>query len=225
MAYRSNMFWGVVAPALTCQVAIIQPALAQDALFVAYPPANHTTVSDRIFFIGTGRPNSDVLINGDPITERSPAGHFAPTVPLAIGQNQFTITQGSESITFNITRNSLEPPQPNGIAFAEGTLEPSRSLARQPGELICFGAVAPPQAQVNVNLAGQVIPLSPQPSNVELPPNYAVLTNQTEPYAIRAAQYGGCATFNQPRNFGNPEFQLTLNGQTITQAGSGPIEI
>ncbi|MEL6131477.1 MAG: N-acetylmuramoyl-L-alanine amidase, partial [Cyanobacteria bacterium J06628_4] len=106
---------GVIVPAL--QFTIVQPAMAQDSLFVAYPPANHTTVSDRIFFIGTANPGSDVLLNGNPIAERSPAGHFAPTLPLAIGNNRVTITQGSESLTFNITRNSLEPPQPNGIAF------------------------------------------------------------------------------------------------------------
>ncbi|MEM6772615.1 MAG: SH3 domain-containing protein, partial [Bacteroidota bacterium] len=194
-------------------------------LFVAYPPVNHTTVSDKIFFIGTGSPDSDVLINGAPIAERSPAGHFAPSLPLAIGQNQFTLTQGNESIVLNITRNSLEPPQPNGIAFAEDTLEPSRSLARQPGELLCFGAVAPPQAQVSVAVAGQTIPLSSQSDSVELPPNYAVLTEQTEPYTLTSARYGGCATFTQPGNFGTPEFQLILNGQTVTQAGGGPIEI
>ncbi|EKV03929.1 N-acetylmuramoyl-L-alanine amidase [Leptolyngbya sp. PCC 7375] len=223
MANRWKTLAGALVPALTCQFAIVHPAMAE--LFVAYPPSTHTTVSDRIFFIGTGAPDGDVLINGTPITDRSPAGHFAPTVPLAIGQNQFTITQGGESITFNITRDSLEPPQLNGIAFAENTLEPNRSIARQPGELVCFEAVAPPQAQVAVNLAGQNIPLRAQPSSFELPPNYAVLTEQTEPYALNAAQYGGCATFNQPRNFGIPEFQLTLNGQTITQAGSGSIEI
>lgn len=223
MANRWHMLMGTVVPALTCQFAIVHPTMAE--LFVAYPPSNHTTVSDRIFFIGTGNPDSDVLINGNPVADRSPAGHFAPTLPLTIGQNQFTITQGSESITFNITRDSLEPPQPNGIAFAENTLEPSRSLARQPGELICFGAVAPPQAQVAVNLASQLIPLSPQTNNIELPPNYAVLTEQTEPYELSAAQYGGCATFSEPQNFGTPEFQFTLNGQTVTQAGSGTIEI
>ncbi|NEQ52461.1 MAG: N-acetylmuramoyl-L-alanine amidase [Leptolyngbya sp. SIO3F4] len=225
MANRWPMFLGAIAPVLTCQFATIQPVMAQNSLFVAYPPSNHTTVSDRIFFIGTGNPDRDVLINGELIAERSPDGHFAPTLPLAIGQNYFTISQANESLTFTITRNSLEPPQPNGVAFAEGTLEPSRSLARQPGELICFGAVASPQANVSVNLRGQTVSLSPKADGVELPPNYAVLTEQTDPYAISAAQYGGCATFNQPGNFGTPEFQLTLDGQTITQAGSGPIEI
>ena len=223
MANRWSMLAGAVAPALT--FAIIQPAMAEPALFVAYPPSNHTTASDRIFFIGTGAPDSDVLINGNPITDRSPSGHFAPTLPLDIGTNQFTLTQGNESITFNITRNSLEPAQPNGVAFADGTIEPSRSLARQPGELICFGAVGPPQANVAVSLRGQTIPLSPQVSNIQLPPNYAVLTEQTEPYVLNSDRYGGCATFNQPGNMGTPEFQLTLNGQTITQAGGGPIEI
>lgn len=236
MANRWGMM-GAIASALVGQFAITQPAVAHSTaqtttaqttaetqLFVAYPPLNHTTVSERIFFIGTGDPDRDVLINGERITERSPDGHFAPTLPLAIGQNHFTISQGGESVIFTITRNSLEPPQPNGIAFAEGTLDPSLSLARQPGELICFSAVAPPQADVTVNLQDQTVPLSSH-SSIELPPNYAVLTEQTDPYALSSAQYGGCATFNQPGNFGTPEFQLTLNGQTVTQAGGGPIEI
>ncbi|MEM1254891.1 MAG: N-acetylmuramoyl-L-alanine amidase [Cyanobacteria bacterium P01_H01_bin.21] len=223
MANRWDILIGTLVPAVTCQVLVIQPAMAE--LFVAYPPVNHTTTSDQIFFIGTGAPDSDVLINGNPITERSPAGHFAPTLPLALGQNRFTLTQGDETLILNITRSSLEPPQPNGVAFAEGTIEPANSLARQPGELICFSAVAPPQAQVSVNLADQTIPLAAQNNSIELPPNYAVLTEQTEPYTLSATQYGGCATFNQPRNFGNPDFQLTLDGQTITQEGNGPIEI
>ncbi|MEO0541918.1 MAG: N-acetylmuramoyl-L-alanine amidase, partial [Cyanobacteria bacterium P01_A01_bin.105] len=164
-AYGLVVGWGAIStvqPALAqAQVSDPQPDSRPDSLFVAYPPSNHTTVADQIFFIGTGDPNGDVLINGEPVADRSPAGHFAPTLPLTLGENRFTLTQGSESITLNITRRSLEPPQPNGIAFAEGTLEPSQSLARQPGELICFGAVAPPQAQVVVNLASQTIPLSP----------------------------------------------------------------
>jgi hypothetical protein len=67
------------------------PAAPSTDLQVVYPPADHTTGADRIFFIGTGDPNAAVLINGTAmapawtIAPRSPDGHFAPTLPLAIG--------------------------------------------------------------------------------------------------------------------------------------------
>jgi hypothetical protein len=40
------------------------PAAPSTDLQVVYPPADHTTGADRIFFIGTGDPNAAVLING-----------------------------------------------------------------------------------------------------------------------------------------------------------------
>lgn len=67
--------------------------------------------------------------------------------------------------------------------------------------------------------------MAPVPSSVELPPNYAVLTEQTEPYSIGATTYGGCATFNRSGSLGTPEFILTQNGRTVTQTGGGPVEI
>ena len=102
MSKHWSMVLGGVAPALTVSL-FATPAMAE--LFVAYPPVNHTTVSDKIFFIGTGSPGSDVLINGMPIAERSPAGHFAPSLPLNLGQNQFTLTQGNESIILNTIKH------------------------------------------------------------------------------------------------------------------------
>ncbi|MEM9908354.1 MAG: N-acetylmuramoyl-L-alanine amidase, partial [Cyanobacteria bacterium P01_D01_bin.44] len=59
----------------------------------------------------------------------------------------------------------------------------------------------------------------------ELPPNYAVLTDQTAPIEVTATQYGGCATFNQPGDFGSPEFRLTLDGETVSQVGAGSVSI
>ncbi|NEP16906.1 MAG: N-acetylmuramoyl-L-alanine amidase [Leptolyngbya sp. SIO4C1] len=221
---RLSWINGVALGSVIGIVGLSQPGFAE-SLFVAYPPGNHETVADRIFFIGTADPNADVRINGQIIDNRSSDGHFAPTLPLAMGDNTFTLTQGDETLTLSITRLPLTPPQPQGVAFAEGTLTPARDLARLPGELICFGAIAPPQADVSVLLTNRQIPLQPQPASAELPPNYAVLTSQTAPIEVAATQYAGCATFNQPGSFGIPEFRLTLAGQTISQSTESSLEI
>jgi N-acetylmuramoyl-L-alanine amidase len=206
-------------------LTMMQPSFAEQSLSVVYPPADHQTVADRIFFIGTASPNAEVQINGQVIENRSPNGHFAPTLPLILGNNTFTLTHQGESLTLTVTRLPATPSPPEGVAFAEQTLLPNSSLTRRPGELICFSAVAPPQAEVSVLLADQRIPLRPRSLGVALPANSAVLTNQTAPIETAAPEYAGCATFNQPGHFGIPEFQLTLKGQTLAQAGAGPIEI
>ncbi|NEQ29715.1 MAG: N-acetylmuramoyl-L-alanine amidase [Leptolyngbya sp. SIO4C5] len=220
-----QFFWGT-GLAATSLLVVNAPSLAQQSLFVAYPPANHETVADRIFIIGTAAPDAQVQINGEPIANRSPAGHFAPTLPLALGENTFTLTQGSESLTLNITRRPNGPQPPAGVAFAPDSLSPAVDITRLPGELICFGAIAPANATVTATLAGQTFPLEAQQTLVELPPNSAVLTDQNDPYAINSAvQYEGCTVATQPGNLGIPQFQLALSGQQVSQSGTGSIAV
>ncbi len=208
------------------QTAMIQPAAAQDAtdLFVAYPPPTHETVADRIFFIGTADPNEPVTINGQAIENRSGDGHFAPTLPLELGENTFMLIQGDESVTLQITRVSSEPPLPDGVGFAEGTISPAADMARMPGELVCLSAIATPEAIVTATLGNQTISLTPQTS-VDLPPNSSVLTDQTAPVALTAAEYAGCVAPTEPGNLGNPSFSLTAQGQTASAKASGQISI
>jgi len=210
---------------------LFPPLLAQaeiqsspNSLFVAYPPTEHETVADRIFFIGTANPDQPVIINGQVIENRSGDGHFAPTLPLQMGQNTFTLVQGEQSVTLNITRSSIEPPVPEGIGFAEGTLMPAQNIARLPGELICLSAIASPNAQVSAKLGNSSIALTPQTS-VDLPPNSAVLTDQTAPVALNATEYAGCMMPTEPGNLGTPTFAVTAQGQTVTAQAPGQISI
>lgn len=206
-------------------LAAIAPSFAQSSLFVAYPPDQHETVADRIFFIGTAAPDTAVTINGQVIENRSEDGHFAPTLPLEIGENQFALAQGDQTLTLTIVRLAAAPPLPEGVGFAAGTLMPATDIARLPGELICFSAIATPQAQVSVTLGPQQIPLQPQTSQVALPPNSAVLTNQTAPVEVSATEYAGCAMANAPGDLGVPQFTLTAQGQTVSSPGPGTVSI
>ena len=208
------------------------PAWAEQPLFIAYPPAAHQTTADKIFLIGSAPPAGEVLVNGKAIA-RSPAGNFAPSFPLQLGENRFTVRYQDREIQIKVTRQSTEPVLPTGLAFAKDSLNPAVDIAKMPGELICFGAIAPPNATVSVQLGNETIPLLSQSQDVQLPSNSAVLTQQDRPTPPTPLEQGGgnprkyqgCAKADSPGDLGIPEFQLTMNGQTTTQASQGKVSI
>ena len=235
-------------------VAIASVAVAAQPLLVAYPPANHKTTADRIFLIGTAPPPGQVSVNGNQIS-RTAAGHFAPTFPLQLGENVFTLRYENQEVKIKVTRQSNQPEVPVGLAFAKDSLTPKVDVASLPGEYICFGAIAPANAQVSVKLAGVTIPLKAR-SQVELPDNKSVLLGENSPIEKGGSeQYQGCAKTppNPPElrggnesnaalarggnesnsslpkgekiDLGVPLFELTMNDRTISQQGTGKISI
>ncbi len=200
-------------------------ALAEPSLIVVFPQTNYQTSAQKIFFLGTAPPNGQVLINSKPIT-RSKAGHFSPSFPLQLGENLFTVRRQNQELKIKVIRLNTSPELPQGVAFAKDSLTPAVDIARLPGEVICFGAIAPPNANVSVTLANQTIALLPQPQQAQLPSNLAALTGQNQPHAQSSVgNYQGCTTVATAADLGKPQFQLTLDGKTITQPGSGKIEI
>ena len=207
-------------------------ALAEPSLIVVFPQTNYQTSAKKIFFLGTAPPDGQVLINSKPIT-RSKAGHFSPSFPLQLGENLFTVRHDNQELQIKVTRLTTGSELPQGLGFAKDSLTPAADIARLPGELICFTAlaklpqgVAPPKANVSVKLANQTIALLPQPQQAQLPSNLAILTGQNQPYAQSSVgNYQGCTTVATAADLGQPQFQLTLNDKTITQPGSGKIQI
>lgn len=216
----------ITLAALTTIIA--SPVLAQESsLLVVYPKtAEYTTASPRTFIIGSAPPDAEVLVNGQSI-ERSPAGHFAPSFSLNMGENTFTFRYKNEEKVIKVTRISNDPVVPQGVAFGEGSLTPAVDIARMPGELICFSAIATPDAQVSVRLGSQTIPMLSQSQVVNLPSNFSVLTgdNQPVPQNNFTGYYQGCAKADNPGELGKPTFQLKKNGRTISQEGPGKVTI
>ncbi len=224
-------------------LAIASVAVAAQPLFVAYPPANHQTTASRIFLIGTAPPTGEVSVNGNRIS-RTAVGHFAPSFPLQIGENFFTLRHENREVTIKVTRTSNQPEVPAGLAFAKDSLTPKVDVASLPGEYICFGAIAPANAAVSVKLAGVTIPLKAR-SQVELPDNKSVLLGENSPIEKGGSeQYQGCAKTppNAPEasgtnesnsplpkaqkvDLGVPLFELTVNDRTVSQEGTGKISI
>ncbi len=212
------MIGGMMATSLSAQ--------AQTPLSIVYPPPEHQTTAEKIFFIGTASPQEQVFINDRPIKNRSSAGHFAPSLPLKIGENTFIIRHQDEEIEIKVTRNNPQPEVPKQLAFASDSLSPGVDISRLPNELICFGAVAPPDSNVMVRVGRSKILLLPQIESIELPPNSAVLTAENQPtIKSNLGKYQGCTALNIPRNYGKPLFELEKDGETITQAGKGEIQV
>ncbi len=205
-------------------LGLTSPVNAQESLSIVYPPEGHQTTAEKIFIIGTSSPNTEILINGQTI-KRSPQGHFAPSFPLEIGENIFTLRGGNQEQKVTVTRISQQPTIPIGASFAENSLTPAVDIARLPGELICFGAVAPPNAQVSVRLRNRLVTLLPQPELAQLPPNSAVLIDDNQPTTSDIGNYQGCTSFSRIGNLGIPKFKVSLNGKKVTQLGTGSIEI
>ncbi|MEM9766768.1 MAG: N-acetylmuramoyl-L-alanine amidase [Cyanobacteria bacterium P01_D01_bin.71] len=204
-------------------MAMMSSAIADSPLFLAYPPAAHQTTSDRIFLIGTGDPNEPVLVNGNPIADRSESGHFAPSIPLTMGENTVTLSQGADTLTVTITRLSATPTVPADSWFVPDSLFPQVDITRVPGELICFGLQAMPEAQIAVNWANQNIPLAPQTGAVALPPNSAALTSQNAPVPLTATAYESCTLMPEVGELGVPTYVLQGRDRPQTAAAPGAI--
>ncbi|NEO85909.1 MAG: N-acetylmuramoyl-L-alanine amidase [Spirulina sp. SIO3F2] len=220
---RLGLGWAIIGT-LGCMT---HPVYAQaNGLFIAYPPDGHQTTSEQIFIIGSGPGAAAVLINGE-MVDQSPDGHFAPSFPLRVGANQFVIQQGGQSRTVTVTRQA--PPQlPTGDRLVPSSLVPQQNLTRLVDEQICLSAIAPADRQVSARVAGRIVNLAPQPSNTELPPNSAILTDQNEPITSPILPYKGCFTSNEPIDIGVIDYELTrTNTSDIRdrQTSSGQLRV
>jgi N-acetylmuramoyl-L-alanine amidase len=200
-------------------------ALSSSPLRIVYPPNNHQTIAPRIFFIGSASPSGQVFLNNQPI-ERSAKGYFAPSFPLQIGENNFTIQYKNQTISRKIIRLDTNPVIPQKLGFADNSFSPAVPKTRLVGEWICFSAIATPQAQVSVQLGEKILPLLPQSRTAKLPSNSAVLTNLNQAnFKNKTGYYQGCQQFNQVANLGKPLFKAELNNRSITQQSQGEIKI
>ncbi|MGA1622502.1 MAG: hypothetical protein ACO36E_07210, partial [Synechocystis sp.] len=166
-------------------------------LFLAYPPNNHQTTSQQIFFIGSAAADVTVTLNGQPV-QRSVQGNFAPVLPLAIGENQFIFQAGDQRLERTITRLAATPTVPPEGGFAPDSLFPNQAMSRLRNEPVCFAAIAPTQGTVSVQLADQIIPLTPQGQSAQLPANNSLLYGKNQPIDTISNRYTGCQTFQNP---------------------------
>jgi len=198
---------------------------AQTSLYLAYPAAEHNTTAAQIFFIGTAPTDGEVLIN-DQVISRSEQGHFAPSFPLKIGENKFTIRYGEQTIEKIITRTPTQSVIPQELAFGENSLIPQEDMTRLRDELICFGAIAPGNSKITVEIGQQTIPLFPQTEQRELVPNAAIYTPREEfNPPTPNGYYQGCTSFDETGFLGHPVYTLSYGDRQLVETAQGEITI
>lgn len=202
-------------------LSLMASPAAAESVSLVYPPNGHETTAAQIFLIGTA--DSTVSVNGTTI-QQSAQGHFAPSFPLQLGENRFTIQTGEATMTLTVIRRPVEV-LPTGVTFAPNSLQPTQDLERLPGESICLSAIAPPHSTVTARLSGQTFTLPPQPSTAQLPSNAAILTAQNDPIPRTTTHYQTCLTAEQPGDLGQPTYTLTRSGETLQAAAPGAIAI
>ena len=221
------------------------PSIAQElpnasdpspALTLVYPPPGHETTAHQIFLIGTAPPRGTVTINGQSV-HRSPAGHFAPSFPLSLGSNSFTLRYEApghppQTLEMQVVRVAATPALPTGVTFGENSLFPPAPIARQPGEWICWSAIAPPGSTVSALVSSLVsqgqtsrFDLTEADRRLTLPPNSAVLMKDNPPQADSGAgHYQGCGQLREPGRY-QVRYQLTAQNQTRSETAPGSVEI
>ncbi|MBV5262056.1 N-acetylmuramoyl-L-alanine amidase [Synechococcus moorigangaii CMS01] len=213
-----------VALALALPVAAQFPRQS-DRLQLSYPPDNHQTSAAQIFFIGSAPAAGSVTINGQSIS-RSDLGHFAPSLPLSVGQNRFTLTYrqpsgATETKVITVDRLAATTTPPTQLTAPS----PSVDITRQPQETVCFQVQGPAQAQVSLTLGRESLTLAPQTA-AALPSNAAVLTlDNAAPGGEFTGTYGGCRQFSQEGNLGPVRYQMNFQGQTSQITSPGRVTI
>ena len=233
----------ILAISTSAQNAIpnsIPPFVPPTQLHLTYPPLEHTTNSDRLFFIGTAPQDGKVTINNQQIN-RSPKGHFAPSFPLQLGENNFQIkymandsgnngnSQNNRPINIinvKVKREARITPPPQEFGLIKDSLFPKVDIARQPNERICFDAIATPKAKMLVKVGGREIPMLPRRRNVQLPPNSSVLTGDNNAQEESPSGYfRGCTTFEKAGKLGQPEYEMSIGDRRIREKAIGKVEI
>ncbi|AFY95507.1 N-acetylmuramoyl-L-alanine amidase [Chamaesiphon minutus] len=225
--YSHLGIFGSIAVTTIVVVPLVRAQVATPKLYISFPPANYQTASDRIFLIGSAPSEGKVSVNNK-LVPRSQKGHFASVFNLKVGKNTFEVDYKGQTKTIVVTRAGAEKTPPPKDNFAPNSLEPQGDMARMPGELVCFGANAPTKAKVQVNVAGQDIPLKEQINSVELPDNKAALIDRNQPQAMYGAgQYLGCAIAAAAADLGNPTYKLEVGNPptTVSQSAPGKIQI
>ena len=164
---------------------------------IIYPPHERVTLSPSIFVIGTAPPSTRVTLNGQDI-HRSPAGHFAPSVPLAIGRNTLTLSLQfpngqTQQFVRQVTRRSPVRQPPVAAGILDDTIQPSSEVWKQPGDIACFEAIATPNAKMSLQLWDSRIQLVEQSSATSLPAANEILTQTPAAETVsQAGLYRAC---------------------------------
>ena len=212
-----------VIPAITTPSVTLPVAPIMRNLTVAQPSRDVTVTERGYNFFGTSNPDVPLLMNGNPVTNRTPEGFFSIFANLSAGVNTFTFTQeGQTSITRNVTSRTAVPAAiPTMPSPAITNVFPSSVEYVSAGDTITFRATAPVGASINVRING---------TTLELTDDHAERNATLGTGSIYQTTFS--STYQVPQNssqrpivdLGNPTYTMIFNGVTHI-AHAAPVKL
>lgn len=176
-----------------------------------YLPAGDVKTDLKNYCItGSSNPNSELFLNGEPVTGRGILGSFSIYVPLSQGINTFELRQGDNIKTITIDQS----PSYSSAATTNviTSMFPSYNIGVKSGQQSTIKCVAPSGSSVSANIGGEVISLVQRAqAKVGVP---AVFSAEYYPPEVSGT-----------KDFGKVTYTLNYNGQTKNFTSAGKVMV
>ena len=199
--------------------AATAPTPRMNVLTVAQPSRNISTTAAGYNIMGTSNPDRPLLMNGSPVTGRTPEGFFSVYVPIDKGANSFTFKQDGQTTVTRVITGTTAPASAGRATMASAAITnayPAKDEFVSSGDSVTFRCTAPVGASVSVTINGLTLPMR----DTNAAANANLGTN-----AIYATTYSVTHTFTDSgegavKVIGRPTYTMTYNRQTKQATGA-----
>lgn len=162
----------------------------------------YSTYEPLVSFYGASDPNFPLLLNDEEI-ERNEKGVFSLAIELAAGENTFTFTHKTKSVTYVITRNIkiIQKISPEGGMTVEG------------GTIVPISVYAYKDSSVTATVGGATLTLVAKDHGGDD-------TDKNSSYVLYTANYECPASIDGEQAIGNIQISATWGGKTETATGA-----
>ncbi|MEA4962362.1 family 10 glycosylhydrolase [Lutispora sp.] len=177
---------------------------------IAVPGDDIKTRYDQYYICGSSDPEKPLLLNGEPVENRSSQGFFGILVKLKEGANTFAFSQEGSSSAVSIFKEAASKP-PEKMKKAEilsSSVFPRSQELRMPGEKIILSCQAPIGSKVTVAIGGKSYAMDPSSTTKAIDGG---IYSAAFTYAYTIPSYTG-----NPRNvdLGAPVYKMSYKGMT-----------
>ncbi len=186
--------------------------ISMDSLLsISRPKENIKTRYDYYYINGASDPNKPLLLNDNPVENRSRQGFFGMLIPLVAGDNIVTVSQGSSYETRIINRSvaSTSPEIISSPDIPDTSTFPQNKELRTSGEKITLSCKAPIGSKVTVEIDRKTFQMNPSSEKEKDSELYL----DTFTYVYTIPEYRGTP---KNINLGFPTYRMNYNGTVKT---------
>ncbi|MEG2204354.1 MAG: N-acetylmuramoyl-L-alanine amidase, partial [Oscillospiraceae bacterium] len=162
------------------------------------------------FILGSSDPSQPLTLDGQPVDHQTDDGAFGVLVKLAVGNNVFTLRQGSRTAQVRIRR--VTGGASAGITDRISSAWPISSAIIRSGEALSFSCVAPSGSHVTAQIGGVTVPMTQKA---------AASASVPATFTGSLTLSGGAA--GSVKNIGSVAYTLTHRQATTTVRSTGDV--